>query len=873
MSIALVIAGLLFLILIHELGHFLVAKAVGAKATKFYVGFPPPLIRKQHGETEYGVGTIPLGGYVRIVGMTRPQPTDLWRVNDAVEEAAGRRDPDAPDQFGTAVADLRMRVDRQDLDGVAPSARTALLALEEERELLDPRTAAEARKDLDRLAEEADPRAYWRLDVWRRVAIIAAGPMANLLAALVILTLYFAHGTPVVDISSNVESVNSGTPAAAAGLQSGDRIVAVDGRPVEAADVRPAIQAANGAPLTLTVERDGQEVVLDPVSAEQSADGWLLGFRFDTERVGTRSYGWGSIEKSVSTIGDVTRADAVGPEQRGLRGREPRAAVDARRHRRPGLGDRAGGDVPGRAGADLAGARDLQPAAVPAARRRAHPVRRPGEGARRAADLARRVRARVRRRHRAHARALPHRLHQRHRSDPGPVTRRLAVVAALLVVAVGATPAHADRATKATVIGGTLNGDVLGGVALTPGGDWVTAWGPRGAGAVRVVRRTAGGNETRVVASGLRGLQGVDVELERDGRATGRLGRPDGRLDGCAPFVDGAVPFQVSAAPGQGARIVRLADGRSVITAAVQSGTRSDLLLAVGDGVTWSVRTLRNGPRQQPYTTFDLAATTGAGIAMLRTERGRLRLETLADAAGTGTPSVVDLGIARAGNGRLFSRGDGVLHVLYGGLPSGATNGTLRYGTLGTGGRFGRRVLLRNLQCDPGGYQIGVGMVGEKVRLLYGYGCDVGWSVTTVTGRGVLDLVPTVPEAVRACRRTSRARPAAGSRSSARRPRASSPCSSSRRSRAQRRSRALRQRVGGLPVGRRLVAVALRIRVVAVGHREVHVVAVRETVDHLLGGLLRLGAEALATLVIANHEALGRHLDPSIGARSPHAGR
>jgi hypothetical protein len=325
------------------------------------------------------------------------------------------------------------------------------------------------------------------------------------------------------------------------------------------------------------------------------------------------------------------------------------------------------------------------------------------------------------------------------------MTRRLAVLAALLVVAVGAAPAHADRAARATVIGSTLNGAVIGGVALTPAGEWVTAWGPRGAGAVRVVRRTAGGNETRVVASGLKGLQGVDVELTSAGEPQVVWADRTG-VWAVAPFVDGAVPFQVSSAVGQGARIVRLADGRLAVAAAVQNGTRSDLLLAVGDGTTWSVRTLRNGPRQQPYTTFDLAATTGAGVAMLRTERGRLRLETVADVAGTGTPAVVDLGIARAGNGRLFSAGDGVLHVLYGGLPAGATAGTLRYGTLGTGGRFGRRVLLRNLQCDPSAYQIGVGVVGAKVRLLYGYGCDVGWSVNTVTGRGVLDPYRQAPK-------------------------------------------------------------------------------------------------------------------------------
>jgi regulator of sigma E protease len=307
-SVALVIGGLLFLILIHELGHFLVAKAVGAKATKFYIGFPPALVRWRRGETEYGIGTIPLGGYVRIVGMTRPQASDLYRVNDAVEEAAHRREHPDEDRFASSVGELRTHLEHEDLDGVAPAATTALATLDDDRELLDPRTAAEARKDLDRLAEEADPRAYWRLPVWRRVAIIAAGPAANLLTALLILTVYFAHGTPVVDISSQIDSVNSGSPAAAAGMHSGDRIVAIDGARVQPQDVRPKIQAAQDRPITVTVQRDGKEVTLAPVRAQKTADGYLLGFRFGTQRVGTKSYGVvEAVDKSVRTIGVVTR--------------------------------------------------------------------------------------------------------------------------------------------------------------------------------------------------------------------------------------------------------------------------------------------------------------------------------------------------------------------------------------------------------------------------------------------------------------------------------------------------------------------------------------------------------------------------------------
>ncbi|MDP9260319.1 MAG: site-2 protease family protein, partial [Actinomycetota bacterium] len=77
MSSLIAIGGLLALVFIHELGHFLVAKAVGMRVTKFYVGFPPAVAKRSFGETEYGIGLIPLGGFVRIVGMGRPRGRDL----------------------------------------------------------------------------------------------------------------------------------------------------------------------------------------------------------------------------------------------------------------------------------------------------------------------------------------------------------------------------------------------------------------------------------------------------------------------------------------------------------------------------------------------------------------------------------------------------------------------------------------------------------------------------------------------------------------------------------------------------------------------------------------------------------------------------
>src|SRR5262245_37916569 len=75
-AILTVAAGLGFVIFVHELGHFLVAKACGVKCEKFYIGFDVPiwkfpraLLKFQWGETEYGIGIIPLGGYVKMLGQ------------------------------------------------------------------------------------------------------------------------------------------------------------------------------------------------------------------------------------------------------------------------------------------------------------------------------------------------------------------------------------------------------------------------------------------------------------------------------------------------------------------------------------------------------------------------------------------------------------------------------------------------------------------------------------------------------------------------------------------------------------------------------------------------------------------------------------
>src|SRR4028119_1852877 len=69
MSWVLAFAGFAVLIILHELGHFAVAKWVGMRVERFSLFFPPLIARKQRGETEYAIGAVPLGGYVKITGM------------------------------------------------------------------------------------------------------------------------------------------------------------------------------------------------------------------------------------------------------------------------------------------------------------------------------------------------------------------------------------------------------------------------------------------------------------------------------------------------------------------------------------------------------------------------------------------------------------------------------------------------------------------------------------------------------------------------------------------------------------------------------------------------------------------------------------
>ncbi len=142
MSIAIAIGGLALLVLIHELGHFVVARAVGMRPRKFYVFFPPALVKTVRGGIEYGIGTIPLGGYVKIPGMHRPAAGD-------VDAQLGRALDESP-WIGRHSADVKEALTREDHDA-ARAALPELAAAVERADLSEAarRSAEKGLTDLD----------------------------------------------------------------------------------------------------------------------------------------------------------------------------------------------------------------------------------------------------------------------------------------------------------------------------------------------------------------------------------------------------------------------------------------------------------------------------------------------------------------------------------------------------------------------------------------------------------------------------------------------------------------------------------------------------------------------------------------------------
>ena len=238
---------LVFLVLVHEAGHMVVAKWCGMRVERFSIFFGKPLWSFRRGETEYGVGWLPLGGYVKISGMTRGEE----------------------------------------------------------------------------MPPEVEPRAYYNMPAWKKIATIFAGPAVNIVLAIAIFAAIFWIGIPTGRVTDSVGAVTPGQAAAAAGIQPGDRFVAIDDVQVNGDPERLRQELLSGEPgddVVLTLERDGQ-TIRRPAELQELNDAagrrTGLGFSFETVAGPTQRYGpvaglqegldftWFVVEANVEVFGDV----------------------------------------------------------------------------------------------------------------------------------------------------------------------------------------------------------------------------------------------------------------------------------------------------------------------------------------------------------------------------------------------------------------------------------------------------------------------------------------------------------------------------------------------------------------------------------------
>ncbi len=216
MSWFLAFAGFAMLIILHEFGHFAAAKAVGMRVERFSLFFPPRLVGVRRGETEYMIGAIPLGGFVKITGMVRGEEVD----------------------------------------------------------------------------PEHEHRAYYNQPIWKRIVVIAAGPMMNVLVAFLLLWTFFS----ILGFEQAVPTIQSrdSSIAASSTLMVGDRVVSVDGRTGDTGDFVDQVRAHECAgktidgckaatPAIVVVERHGKLLTrrITP-EYDKTTESMRIGLRWNT---------------------------------------------------------------------------------------------------------------------------------------------------------------------------------------------------------------------------------------------------------------------------------------------------------------------------------------------------------------------------------------------------------------------------------------------------------------------------------------------------------------------------------------------------------------------------------------------------------------
>ena len=209
------------LIILHEIGHMLVAKYFGVWAREFGLGYPPRITKLfQWQETVFTLNWLPLGGFVRLEGEAM------------FEEEKEEKE-------------------------------------EEDDETSEPVVAA---ADASEAAVEAQKHSLYAKPPWQQILIYLSGPVMNILTAWLVAVSLFLIGIPTARVI--VQEVATGSPAARAGMQAEDIIVAINGREVEdAVDVQAYTRENLGQAMDVTLEREGEKVTVTVTPRENPPEG------------------------------------------------------------------------------------------------------------------------------------------------------------------------------------------------------------------------------------------------------------------------------------------------------------------------------------------------------------------------------------------------------------------------------------------------------------------------------------------------------------------------------------------------------------------------------------------------------------------------
>ncbi|WP_256838674.1 M50 family metallopeptidase [Ornithinimicrobium faecis] len=235
LGVLLMAFGVALSIALHEIGHLLPAKKFGVKVTQYMVGFGPTIWSRRKGETEYGIKAVPLGGYVRMIGMFPPRPQDGGKLRAS---STGR------------------------FSQMADQARA---------------------ESMEEIGPGDEDRVFYKLPVWQRIIVMFGGPLMNLVIAAVVLTgILVLLGLPTstakissisqcapTDVMATDCEGEPASPALASDLEVGDRITEINGVPV--ANWAEASYEIQNSPeqATFVVDRGGEDVELQASLVER----------------------------------------------------------------------------------------------------------------------------------------------------------------------------------------------------------------------------------------------------------------------------------------------------------------------------------------------------------------------------------------------------------------------------------------------------------------------------------------------------------------------------------------------------------------------------------------------------------------------------